>query len=127
MYITATYEDAVAHNPPNFVTTDDGYTLEPGQYLRLTFDATVDDPLATGIEEIANTAYVTSNEFPLSLEASVTNTVVNPSAESAEVGDRVWFDLDGDGVFDVGEPGLTLIFGSGNTSTPDFPAMIPAP
>ncbi|MDY6955247.1 MAG: hypothetical protein SWE60_27405, partial [Thermodesulfobacteriota bacterium] len=48
---------ASANNPPNFVGTDDGYSLAPGETLTLTFDVTVDDPLATGIEEITNTAF----------------------------------------------------------------------
>ena len=43
------------------------------------------------------------------LSASVTNLVVNPSSQSAEVGDFVWFDTDGDGIQDVGEPGLANV------------------
>ncbi len=43
------------------------------------------------------------------MSASVTNIVVNPSVQSASVGDRVWLDADGDGSQDVGEPGIANV------------------
>ena len=106
--IQFTVEDTV-NDPPNFISSGDGYSLAPGAALYLTFDVTVDDPLATGIDEIENTAFVTTDQFSLPLTASATNTVVVPSTESAEVGNRVWFDVNGDGVDDVGEPGLSNV------------------
>ncbi|MDY6953405.1 MAG: SdrD B-like domain-containing protein, partial [Thermodesulfobacteriota bacterium] len=93
-------------NPPNFVSTDDGYSLDPGETLTLTFDVTVDDPLATGIEEITNTAFSNCNEIILPISDDATNIVTNPSSGTADVGDLVWLDTDGDGTKDVGEPGL---------------------
>ncbi|MBI5640292.1 MAG: DUF11 domain-containing protein [Nitrospirae bacterium] len=96
-------------NPPDFLLSGTGCQVAPGNSLTLTYSVTVDDPLATGIDEISNTVYVNSNEILLPLSATASNVVVNPSAESAEVGDRVWFDLDGDGVLDVGEPGLSNV------------------
>jgi fimbrial isopeptide formation D2 family protein/uncharacterized repeat protein (TIGR01451 family) len=39
----------------------------------------------------------------------VTADVVSIEADLASVGDRVWFDIDGDGTQDVGEPGLSGI------------------
>jgi len=98
-----------AGDAPNFVSSGDGYSVEAGQTLILTFDVTVDDPLATGITEIENTAYITTDQFSLPLTDDATNTVVNPSTDSAEVGNRVWFDINGDGVDDVGEPGLSNV------------------
>ena len=67
------------NSPPNFVSSSDGYSLTPGQQMTLTYNVTVDDPLATGIEEITNTAYINSNEIILPLSASATNLVLNPT------------------------------------------------
>ncbi|VAX07989.1 hypothetical protein MNBD_GAMMA26-1676 [hydrothermal vent metagenome] len=100
---------ASAGAAPGFVIASDGYSLAVGEILTLTFDAIVDDPLATGIESATNTAYVTSAEIPVSVSDSATNIINNPSSASASVGDFVWFDVDGDGVFDVGEPGLSNV------------------
>jgi uncharacterized repeat protein (TIGR01451 family)/fimbrial isopeptide formation D2 family protein len=97
------------HNPPNFVIAGDGYSLGPNETLTLTYNVIVDSPLATGIDQITNTAYVNSNEITLPLSASVTNLVVNPSSENAEAGGRVWFDINGNGAIDVGEPGLANV------------------
>lgn len=96
-------------DPPNFVTADENYQVAPGQSLTLTFNADINDPLGSGIESVTNSASFTSNEYPLPIYASVTNTVVNPGASSATVGDRIWFDVDGDGLQDVGEPGLANV------------------
>ncbi|MEW6584086.1 MAG: C25 family cysteine peptidase [Nitrospirota bacterium] len=98
-----------AGDPPNFVSSSDGYSLSPGQQMTLTYNVTVDDPLDTGIDEIINIAYINSNEITVSLSASVTDLVVNPSSQSAIVGDRIWFDIDGDSSWDVGEPGLSNV------------------
>jgi uncharacterized repeat protein (TIGR01451 family) len=98
-----------AGDPPNFIDAGDGYDLGVGESLTLTFDVTVDDPLATGIDEIVNTAYVNAAEIPVSLSADATNIVNNPSAATGEVGDLVWLDSDGDGTKDTGEPGLSNV------------------
>jgi len=98
-----------ANNPPNIVSSGDGYELDSGESLTLTFNVTVDDPLATGITEITNTADVLTNEIPIPKSDSVTNIVSNPSSATGEVGDLVWFDVDGDGVKDVGENGLANV------------------
>jgi uncharacterized repeat protein (TIGR01451 family) len=94
---------------PNFLSSATGCLMEPNNSLTLTYNVKVDNPLATGIEKITNTAYINSNEIILPLTASVTNTVVNPSSASVAVGDRVWLDADGDGVQDAGEPGLANV------------------
>ena len=109
MHTVSSSVTSPAGTPPNFVSSSNGYSLTPGQQMTLTYNVTVDNPLATGIDKITNTAYVNSSEIILPLSASVTNLVVNPSSQSATVGDRVWFDIDGDGVLDVGEPGLVNV------------------
>jgi uncharacterized repeat protein (TIGR01451 family) len=96
-------------SPPNFLSSGTGCVIRPDNDLTLTYDVIVDNPLAVGIEEITNTAYINSNEIIVPLRASVTNIVSNPSSGSAEVGDRVWLDSDRDGVLDVGEPGLANV------------------
>ncbi|NOY68083.1 MAG: hypothetical protein GXP53_01115 [Deltaproteobacteria bacterium] len=97
------------HTPPNFVRASDGFILSPGETLTLTYDVTVDNPLATGIDTITNTASVTTAEIKTPISDSATNIVTNPSAASAKAGDRVWLDTNGDGVQDVGEPGLSNV------------------
>ncbi|GAB4488888.1 MAG: hypothetical protein OHK006_19870 [Thermodesulfovibrionales bacterium] len=92
--------------PPDLIN---GYTLRAGQSMTLSFPVRVDSPLASGIESITNTASVTARQIPLFLDASVTNTLVNPSSQSAEIASYVWLDADGDGVKDVGEPGLANV------------------
>jgi len=96
-------------SPPEFLSRGTGCRIRPNNSLSLTFNVIVDNPLGTGISEITNTAFINSNEIILPLSASVTNLVVNPSSQSAEVGDFVWFDTDGDGTQDVGEPGLSNV------------------
>jgi uncharacterized repeat protein (TIGR01451 family) len=95
-----------SHAPPSFVMSSDGYSIAPGQTLTLTFDVTVDDPLATGITSITNVASVTTTQTPVPLTDDATNIVNNPSSQTGTVGDRIWLDTDGDGVLDIGEPGL---------------------
>lgn len=98
-----------AGSPPNFLSSATGCLIGPNNSLSLTYNVTVDNPLATGINQITNTAYVNSNEIILPLSASVTNIVSNPSSGSAEVGDRVWLDANGNGSLDLGEPGLANV------------------
>ncbi|MEJ2551449.1 MAG: SdrD B-like domain-containing protein, partial [Anaerolineales bacterium] len=86
--------------PPDLVEAGDGFALDPGDTLTVTYDVAVDDPLAPGITEISNTASVTSAEIPTPVEDTVTDPV------AASIGDFVWNDLDGDGVQDGGEPGI---------------------
>ena len=98
-----------AGDPPNFVSAGDNYSLAPGQTLTLTFDVTVDDPLASGIDEIVNTACVTTSEIFSPVCDDASNIIINPTTDSASVGDRVWFDTDGDGMQDIGEAGLANV------------------
>ncbi|MEW5736903.1 MAG: C25 family cysteine peptidase [Thermodesulfobacteriota bacterium] len=95
-----------ASDPPNFLSQSDGYSLAPGESLTLTFQVTVDDPLPTGVTDILNTAYLTTNEMPVPMHDHAYNIVVNPGTSSASVGDTVWLDVNGDGVQQAGEMGL---------------------
>ncbi|HQK88200.1 MAG TPA: SdrD B-like domain-containing protein, partial [Acidobacteriota bacterium] len=82
------------------------YFLNAGQTLTLTFQATVNNPLVTGITEITNTASATCTQINVPISALVTDPVVNPDQASAMVGDLVWLDSNGNGVREVGESGL---------------------
>jgi uncharacterized repeat protein (TIGR01451 family) len=97
-------------NPPEFLSTSTGCRIRAGGTpVTLTFNATVTNPLPSGITSITNTASTTSVQFPIALSASVTNIVANPTSLSASVAGRVWLDADHDGVQDVGEPGLANV------------------
>ncbi len=100
---------AALDDPPNLIDTSDGYDIGPGESMTLSFTVTVDDPLDTAITELTNTASATSDEIKTPIEASVTDPVINPNHESSEVGDLVWLDADGDGVYDVGESGIANV------------------
>lgn len=87
--------------PPSLVAAGDNYDLAAGGVMSIEFQVSVDDPIAAGVAEIANTVSVLSNEQPEPLE----DTVSNPLPPSV-IGDLVWLDADADGTFDVGETGL---------------------
>ena len=95
-----------ANDPTSFVIPADNFDLASGQSLTLTFQTVVDAPLATGITEITNTASATCAEILAPVSASVTDPVVNVNQGSGTVGDRVWLDANGNGLLDVGEPGI---------------------
>lgn len=94
---------------PGFATPADGYVIAPAGSMVLTFQATVNDPLANDITTLTNQACATSAQINLPLCADVTDPVLNPSADAGEVGDLVWLDIDGDGIKDPGEPGLANV------------------
>ena len=96
-------------SPPELVNSSTSCRIRAGGSLTVAFDVTIDSPLASGIESLTNTAATTSAELPIQVTASVTNLVVNPSALSASVAGRVWFDADADGTQDVGEPGFANV------------------
>ena len=74
------------------------YALAAGSSVTVRIRATLDAPLLA--TQFVNTATATNPATP-PLTASVTNVSVANS-----VGDRAWFDADGDGIQDGGEPGL---------------------
>ena len=95
--------------PPDLLDAGSGYFVPAGGTLTLTYNVTVDNPLASGIDQITNTAFVNSSGSPLQVSASVTDLVVNPSSQSAEAGGRVWLDSNGNSTQDIGEPGLANV------------------
>ncbi|MCP4902743.1 MAG: hypothetical protein GY906_37755, partial [bacterium] len=90
-----------SNDPPFFVEVADDYDLAPGEQLTLTYDVLVDDPLAVNLFDVTNTAEVRSTSLLIPSIDSVTDDV-----PITVVGDTVWYDLDDDGVVDVGEPGI---------------------
>ncbi|NCA81146.1 MAG: DUF11 domain-containing protein [Opitutae bacterium] len=75
------------------------YAVPAGSSVTVRIRTTLDVPLVA--TQFVNTAAATNPATP-PLTASVTNVSVANS-----VGDRAWFDVDGDGIQDGGEPGLT--------------------
>lgn len=91
--------------PTNLVLAPDGFSLGTAQTLIVTYQVQVDNPLDVNTTNITNTAFASSLEYPFPVQA----TVVDPVTRGAVLGDRVWLDADGDGVQDVGEPGLANV------------------
>ena len=91
--------------PSSLALAADGFSLSPAgtanDTLTLTYQVQVNDPLDAGIHQIFNLAAVSSNEAAASFAW-----VLDPVLVPGSIGDRVWFDQDGDGLQDVGEPGL---------------------
>lgn len=102
----AATKTSTAYNPPNFVN---GYTIMPGESLSLVFNVTIDNPLPAGLNEIINNVFATASEIPIPISDDARNIIVNPTQNSAAVGDRIWLDSDGDGVLDAGETGLANV------------------
>ena len=88
---------------PNLVLPADEFALAPGESMMATFTVTAADPL--NLPFITNTVTATGFENPNSFTASATD----PVARGGAIGDLVWLDLDGDGVYDNGEPGLSNV------------------
>lgn len=92
-------------DPPNLVLAGDNFTLAPGAILTATYRVVVDDPLNPFRPAIVNVVSVDSNESLTPTPA----TRLDPVAPGSLIGDRVWLDVDGDGVEDVGEVGLANV------------------
>lgn len=94
-------------NPPELLASARGCVIRPGQSLTVTFNVTVDSPFPVNQTEILNTASSGVNELPVPLTATALNIVLVPAGLGATVGDRVWLDGNANGVFDVGETGIS--------------------
>jgi uncharacterized repeat protein (TIGR01451 family) len=92
-------------DPPNLVLPGDGFTLGPGESMTVVYSVLLDDPLVPFLPSIVNLAAVDSDQ---SLSPSYA-TRLDAVAPGSMVGDRVWLDVDGDGVQDVGEVGLSNV------------------
>ncbi len=95
--------------PPELVPAASACRLRPNTSMTVTFQVTVDDPFPTGQDEIVNVVTSGAAQIPVPLQASARNIVIVPGGLTATVGDRVWLDIDADGVFDPGETGLAGI------------------
>ena len=91
--------------PQDLVLAGDGFSLDPGQILTVTYRVQIDDPLTPYLPAITNVVTVDSVQ---SLAPSLA-TRLDPVAPGSIIGDRVWLDVDGDGVQDVGEVGLSNV------------------
>lgn len=104
--ITAAATSFPALDPPTMLPATAGCSIVGGGTATLTFSVTVDNPFPAGETQVHNVATALANEIPLPISDDALNNVLNPSALSATVGDRIWLDNDGDGVLDLGEAGL---------------------
>lgn len=88
-------------DPSDITLPGDSFALAPGETMTATFQVVVNDPVA--VSRIVNTA----SASPFETTQRVYATVIDPVSPGGQIGDRVWLDVDGDGVQDVGEPGLS--------------------
>ncbi len=91
--------------PGNLVLAPDAFELQPAQAMTITYQVQVSDPLDINTTAVVNTAFASSIQQPFPVVA----TVVDPVSRGGVIGDRVWLDVDGDGVQDLGEPGLANV------------------
>lgn len=89
------------------VVTGDAIDLGPNDTLSITYDVLADNPLENVDAGILNLATAASDQ-QRPITAFALDPVVSTARDSA-IGDRVWLDVDGDGVQDVGEPGLANV------------------
>ncbi len=91
--------------PQNLVTAADNLILESGQSMTVTFQVQVDDPLNSNIVAIRNQASADSDQSTPAVAE-----VLDPVRPfGGQIGDSVWLDVDGDGIFDLGEAGLANV------------------
>lgn len=64
-----------AHAPSKMVTAADAVTLKPGETMTITYQVKVDDPLASGVTELTNTAAAVWGD---KTQCAATGTVTNP-------------------------------------------------
>jgi uncharacterized repeat protein (TIGR01451 family) len=92
-------------DPADLVLPGDAFFLYPGETMTVTYSVVVDDPLVPFLPSIVNQAEVDSLQ---SLSPTFVSRL-DAVAPGSMVGDRVWLDVDGDGVQDVGEVGLSNV------------------
>lgn len=97
-------------NSPNNITWSNlvlplGHYLAPGESYTTTvnFDVTGSADVTDSYNTALVSGAVDADNQPVS---SVSTTIDFPCYRPARIGDRVWEDLDGDGVQDAGEPGV---------------------
>lgn len=79
--------------------------VSPAGFDFVTADQGTDDALDSDVDAVTGTTSVTltAGEHNTSIDAGVAH---RTSGDIGVIGDRVWFDTDGDGVQDAGEPGV---------------------
>ncbi|MEM7708878.1 MAG: SdrD B-like domain-containing protein [Pseudomonadota bacterium] len=91
--------------PADLVTTADSLILNPGESMTVTFQVQVDDPLNSNIIAIRNLASADTDQG----EPTVAEVLDPVRPFGGQIGDSVWLDIDGDGIFDLGEAGLANV------------------
>ena len=90
-----TYADLNNGVPPNLVQSTDGFTLAANDILTVTFQVQVDDPLASAVTQISNTASVTTDLITTAINASVTDYIPHlDSYEGDNAGNSTYLTLD---------------------------------
>ena len=98
-------------------------TLDGNEYWLTATD--LSQLVAEAADVVATSEPTTTSEPETSEPGAVeSTTTVPPAARSASIGDLVWFDADGDGVQDAGEPGVAgvavrLLDASGHVAAED--------
>jgi uncharacterized repeat protein (TIGR01451 family) len=82
-------------DPPTLLS---GWTLGTNEGVKITYQVVVDDTLFT--TQVVNTAFAVSALQDVPVSASATNEV---DLVGVQIGDRVWFDANRDGIQDAGE------------------------
>jgi uncharacterized repeat protein (TIGR01451 family) len=120
---------SAAHAPANLVIAGDGFLLESGKVMTVTYDVTVNTN--PGVASVINTASVTSDQQISPLTASTTNPILG------EITGHLYIDTNGNGTQDLGEPDLSGVdvlitdaLGGTQTVTTDvdgdYIALVPA-
>ncbi len=102
---TRQLQTVAGNSPPLVVAVSDGYTLLGGESMTINLSVQVDNPPAAGLSQILNQAGAVS----LETINPVFDLAIDKLASGGALGDRVWLDADGDGVQDIGEPGLANV------------------
>ena len=95
--------DLASGVPALLVQPQDGFALAPGETLTVTYSVTVNQPAT--ITRAVNTATATSWEKAPPASAAR----IDPVQPGGAIGDLVWLDISGDGIPQVGEPGIANV------------------
>ena len=94
--------DLTNGTPSNLVVAGDNFALNTGQSMTVTFRVVVNNPVVSGLTSINNTASVVSTQQTTPQQASTVDYL-----PLANLGDRVWYDTNNNGVQDGGERGIS--------------------
>ncbi|MCE9644909.1 MAG: DUF11 domain-containing protein [Chloroflexi bacterium] len=119
VYYTTNVVGGAIHSPSNIIIAGDNFALTPGQSMTVTYQVTVDNPVAGGLTAINNTVQITSTQQLTPQRATTTDNLM------ALISDFVWTDADIDGIQDAGELGragvvVNLLDSGGNPVDSDL-------